>query len=77
MIPLGVYDQLWKYTRDFSSSEQDSCVLHSVIYIYIYMYISKSLFLFQRNQRIVKIASMGKIAASDTFWHIVWLVDVK
>lgn len=62
-------------TRDFSRPGQNSSDLH---FVNAGIYILKIFFyLFYRKQRIVKIASIDKIAASDSFWHIMWLGGVK
>lgn len=61
-------------TRDFSRPGQDSSDLH---FVNAGIYIKNLFHLFCRKQRIVKIASIDKIAASDTFWHIMWLGGVK
>lgn len=55
-------------TRDFSRPGQNSSDLHIVN---AGIYIKNLFYLFYRKQRIVKIASIDEIAASDTFWHIV------
>lgn len=51
-------------TRDFSRPGQNSSDLH---FVNAGLYVKN---LFYRKQRIVKIASIDKIEASDTFWHI-------
>lgn len=61
-------------TRDFSRPGQDSSDLH---FVNAGIYIKNLFYHFCRKQRIVKIASIDKIAASDTFWHIMWLGGVK
>lgn len=61
-------------TRDFSRPGQNSSDLHIVN---AGIYIKNLFYLFYRKQRIVKIASIDEIAASDTFWHIMWLGGVK
>lgn len=61
-------------TRDFSRPGQDSSDLH---FVNAGIYIKNHFYLFYRKQRIVKIASIDRIAASDTFWHIMWLGGVK
>lgn len=64
------------HTRLFEAGARFLWLVHKN-FVNAGIYIKNLFYLFYRKQRIVKIASIDRIAASDTFWHIMWLGGVK
>lgn len=65
-----------RHTRLFEAGARFLWLVHKN-FVNAGIYIKNLFYLFYRKQRIVKIASIDRIAASDTFWHIMWLGGVK